>query len=310
MENIFEEPQTTTLTLNLTFSESHNASNQEPLSYLWMVTGEGTFLSKVILLPFRVLLGAMIIAGNATTMVAIVKVRRLHTKTNMILCSLSISDILVGVILFVFIIRTLVISRATCDNLPLLDAMTLAEIYPNGVSLFHLAAIAVDRYMAVAWPLHYERLMTERVIVLLIMSVWLTTALLIISYSLWYISWDATSCVSPVPAYFDYTLKCGSHLCLTPFLVVLYCRIYFIGKQQRLKIRDLEVPISDNESRSSCKQKVREHRAAMMALVVSFVSILLWMPYLVVVTLRYLGTNGSAVNALIQISIGLGLCKL
>jgi hypothetical protein len=93
--------------------ETHAGEERTPFSYLFMHAYAEQRI-KFILLPFRLIIIAVILVGNATTARAIFKFHRLQTKTNLILCSLSISDFCVGISLLGFTIRTMLFSTVTC----------------------------------------------------------------------------------------------------------------------------------------------------------------------------------------------------
>ncbi|ELU15984.1 hypothetical protein CAPTEDRAFT_104201 [Capitella teleta] len=277
-----------------------------------MVAGDGSFTSKVILLPIRLILIAVIILGNVTTVKAIFKNRRLQTNTNLILCSLGVCDIINAFGLFGFIVRTFVIPELNCSNIYIHDLLNVLEIIPIAISLSHLVAIAIDRYVAIIWPFQYSQHFDQKMIFALIISSWITGVLMLTTYGWWFINWDPTSCRSPIPAVFDYIIKGGFQFTMTPLLLILYVQIFNVSRQQRRKIHAMDVQMTSQQSSDQEKQnksKRKEYKAAVLTLVVSLVATGLWTPYFILTAIVYLGFTSPLINVFLQIAIGLGYCN-
>ena len=124
------------------------------------VTEEWQFLTRrrVILAP-SILLMLAILFGNSLVIASYKTNRRLRTRTNAFLVSLSISDFLVGSIslpMWIYMI-------GTEKNLWNVSAIFVAlfknfDVFSALASIFHLTAISVERYIAVSRPFYYKSL--------------------------------------------------------------------------------------------------------------------------------------------------------
>uniref|UniRef100_A0A182IPG4 G-protein coupled receptors family 1 profile domain-containing protein n=1 Tax=Anopheles atroparvus TaxID=41427 RepID=A0A182IPG4_ANOAO len=102
-----------------------------------------------------------IFSGNILTIIAVWYYRRLQWLiSNLFVLSLAISDIFVGLTLPYHLAFYMGVDLGRHKHLCLLRFFVL--IIACSVSIWNLIAIAVDRYIAICYPLHYTRLMTKR----------------------------------------------------------------------------------------------------------------------------------------------------
>lgn len=114
-----------------------------------------------------------IVCGNCLTIAAVQLSRRLRSVvSNLFILSLAISDLLVGLTipyhLAFYLDVTLGLSKALCMM------KFFFNIVACCVSIWNLIAIAVDRYIAIVYPLHYSRWITKRKAVIVIMFGWIS----------------------------------------------------------------------------------------------------------------------------------------
>lgn len=126
-------------------SEGHWAATSS--NYVWMVVD--------------MILMMVIIIGNSTTLYVIWHTRRLSSiMSNQFVTSLGISDIFLGLTLpyhlTFYLCNGLSTSKVTCI---LRFVLIIAAV---SSSMYNLMAIAFDRYIAIIYPLHYTRFITQR----------------------------------------------------------------------------------------------------------------------------------------------------
>lgn len=114
----------------------------------------------------------LILCGNCLTIAAVQLSRRLRSVvSNLFILSLAISDLVVGLTipyhLVFYIFESLRESHFICIM------KFFFNIVACCVSVWNLIAIAVDRYIAIVYPLHYSRWITRRVAVTIIAFGWL-----------------------------------------------------------------------------------------------------------------------------------------
>ena len=98
----------------------------------------------------------LILGGNILTITAVRTCRRLRAMiSNLFICSLAISDLIVGISLPYHLAFYLGSNLGQSHGLCLMRFFFL--IFACCVSIFTLIAIAIDRYIAIVYALHYRR---------------------------------------------------------------------------------------------------------------------------------------------------------
>lgn len=102
------------------------------------------------------LLFILILVGNILTIIAVRTCRRLRAiKSNLFILSLAISDLIVGISLPYHLTFYLGSNLGDSHGLCLMRFFLI--IFACCVSILTLIAIAVDRYIAIVYALHYRR---------------------------------------------------------------------------------------------------------------------------------------------------------
>lgn len=130
----------------------------------------------------------MIVGGNTLTLCALNISRKLSTITsNHFISSLAFSDLLVGFMLpyhlAFYIVDVLAKHKFTCL------VRYIMIVFACCASLYNLLAIAIDRYIAIIHPLHYNRYMSKTVAYCIIASGWIT-ATTIASVPIYWNAWS------------------------------------------------------------------------------------------------------------------------
>ncbi|GFO20860.1 beta-2 adrenergic receptor [Plakobranchus ocellatus] len=126
-----------------------------------------------------VLMGVVMLCENLLLIIVIGRTKSLHSHTNILVASLAISDVLVSV--EVCVMGLYVLPRGLRSWLGLSQAhvrvfnsiLTGINFSLVAVSISHFAALAVDRYLYVLWPLHYPLRVTRRRIVAVAAVLWI-----------------------------------------------------------------------------------------------------------------------------------------
>ena len=125
---------------------------------------ESSPLETSVIIPNSVLNALLIpicIAGNVLVLAAVWRNPSLRTPSTILLCSLAVSDLLVGFLALPVNIAIALtpLSRVSSDSL-LSKARFFLIIQLCGVSLETMTAISVDRYLALRYHMRYPNLMT------------------------------------------------------------------------------------------------------------------------------------------------------
>ena len=119
----------------------------------------------------------MTILGNALVCLSVALVRKLQTPSNLLIVSLAVSDCLVGLLVMPFALMLEVtgewkLGRIACD------AWTSSDVLLCTASILNLCAISIDRYFVITRPFQYAIKRTPRRMVLMILCVWVLSALI------------------------------------------------------------------------------------------------------------------------------------
>ncbi|XP_075541194.1 adenosine receptor [Dermacentor variabilis] len=111
--------------------------------------------------------------GNLAVLVCFARERRLRRRlTNYYILSLAVADLLVGVMAIPFAVLT---RAGIPHDSPLACVAMLSFIVVLcTVSILHLVAVSVDRYWAILYPLAYQRLASEAVVLSVVIACWLS----------------------------------------------------------------------------------------------------------------------------------------
>jgi len=199
----------------------------------------GQVSPNVIIVRVTILLVLTVfnLGGNGFTLITIRLTPRLWTKTNFILASMLVADVITGVLMFWYIPFLLVVfvfnnpcqySVAFTATMPLLKVT-------GYVSFYHLILVSVERYIAIVYPLHYETKFTDRTVKWAIFTIWVTGIIVSMMWLLWLINVDVRKC-DPIPGQY-YVIEVFVFyipVCITMF--TCYGKILLISWRHRRRI--------------------------------------------------------------------------
>ncbi|KAM3828805.1 putative G-protein coupled receptor 21 [Vipera latastei] len=143
-----------------------------------------TWLVKVTLLG---VLGLLVMGGNGLAIAVLAStVSGWSHSSRFMLLSLAASDAALAVLVVPLnLYRSLTLGPAATQDAAGEEAASCRVVaFINsslfGASLYSLAGVSLERYMAVFFPLHYGRLLSPRRVLLLILAAWLLPALLLV----------------------------------------------------------------------------------------------------------------------------------
>ena len=153
---------------NTNESKSNNMRNMDNSSNLETVVVINCILNVLLMLTS--------IAGNALVLFAILRTPSLRSlPSNIFLCSLAITDFLVGLVVQpVYISNRL--HHSTGGTLAIVE--DLMSFFLCGVSLKTITAISVDRFLALHYHVTYANLMTSKRVIFASASLWFASILL------------------------------------------------------------------------------------------------------------------------------------
>lgn len=225
--------------------------------------------------------------GNVLVCFVVARNRQLHTVTNMFITSLALADLLV------------------CAVAQPLNAVFLYGLPPNpayGItrktfsfvsvlaSISNLAAVTIDRYIAIVSPMQYQLKANFKRAFILLCFIWVASLGLGIPSG---IDWS----VSHITVYYV--------LALMIIIVPIYVRVYFIARRQaRVIARQIEHIEMDFKSKGE-----RENIAAKTIGNVLSVFIICWLPVIVLPMVFRYHANTRTVRRLLKWAQTLALCS-
>ena len=192
---------------------------------------------------------------------AILRKSSLRSPSTMFLCSLAVSDLFVGLI-----VQPVYIADKVKTSPPLVLARRKLIILMCGVSLCTMAAISVDRFLALRYHMRYPNLMTTRRVIYTSAILWVSSIVL--------------SCLSfwKRNIYF-LTIAVGIAICLL-VSTFSYIRIYFVVRQHQLQIHAQQQAI-ENLNVEHNLDMARRKKSAINTFIYFICMILCYFPVLI-----------------------------
>ncbi|XP_046711695.1 adenosine receptor A2b-like [Silurus meridionalis] len=218
-------------------------------------------------------------SGNLLVCIAVGRNKKLRTVTNYFLVSLAAADFFVG---------TLAIPCAIMsdlgfphNNIDLCTAIVFMLIMLTQTSVFSLLAIAIERYVAILFPFHYQSLLKPRNARLVIVLTWLLSFLLSLvplqgfQNRFRHITYCFFPCVVDMTfmVYFNF-FGCV----LIPLLVMffIYAHIFITVRRQVRRIAAVHNALEVQTRQTSAMR--REAKKATSIFLIIFLFVLCWMP--------------------------------
>ena len=207
------------------------------------------------------------ILGNALVLVAIIRTPSIRSTPHVImLCSLAVSDFLVGLIAQPFYIAEQLTNDRYVYQVSVMIGSSLC-----GVSLWTITAITVDRFLALHYHMRYATLVSESRVKYSLIIIWLISFLL------------------PGIAFWDarvrwFIVASGIIICLV-ISAFSYFRIYQIVRRHHLQIHTQQQAMQSSDIENNLNI-ARLKRSAMNTFVFYIALIICYFPLFVSLTLR------------------------
>ena len=208
------------------------------------------------------------IIGNALVLAAILRTPSIRSTSMIMLCSLAVSDLLVG-----FVAQPLYIAdelqRLKKEDFLLYRLSAMIGFLLCGVSLGTMATISVDRYMALHYHMRYAALVTKSRVRCTLGIIWL-----IVFSSLGFYLWNK----------FVYHLMAGifTALCLA-ICTFSYIKIYTIVRQHHLQIKAQQQSVES--SNTGNMNMLRLKNSAINTFIFYICMTVCYFPYVVLLTM-------------------------
>ena len=218
------------------------------------------------------------ILGNALVLAAIMRTSSIRsTPHNIMLCSLAVSDFLVGLIVQPIYTAERLTKDRFVDHAARMIGYSLC-----GVSLLTITAITVDRFLALHYHMRYATLVTESRVKYTLVIIWLVSFL--ISGFFTFFSSRAL----------DFLVGFLTIICLTTS-TFFYIRIYRIIRRHQLQIRAQQRAVQCSDAENDLNI-ARLKKSALNTFVFYIALIICYFPLYVLLTLHGLSTEDWQTN--------------
>ncbi|XP_068693325.1 5-hydroxytryptamine receptor 4-like [Montipora foliosa] len=251
---------------------------------------EGKAELHVILLCSGVLiLAVVIIAGNSLVIASVLTNRRLQTKTSAFITSLAVGDLMIGFLVIPLIVVSNTVGPTVRNGIIYCRVTISVTITLMFNSVANLGAVTFDRFFAVVVPLRYKSIMTKRVIVPIIASVWVIST--IFGFIPFMGFWRTRNkpghhnelfCQVPLNLAPGFILTvCVASLFPSVFVLAAYIKILQTACYHEMQIASAINSVLRNQTDAKFNM-IRETKAAKMVAMVLGTFIFTWLPLFVI----------------------------
>ena len=210
-----------------------------------------------------IVLGVVLVIENILLISVIASTLSLHTNTNILVTSLAVTDVLMGVQCFGMGLEGLGVGPRSWlatlrSDLHAYDSiMVSSSLSLTVVSLLHISALGIDRYLYVLWPFAYKRRVTRARVLATATGIWtLGIIYTMLPLAIFPSAQYRQRCIfTNLPVSFGYGPMGAVYLvCL---LVVLYCTVGMVNIARRHRVKRLKKQVGDKILKISSNAKLR-----------------------------------------------------
>lgn len=215
---------------------------------------------------------------NLLVIVAVVKEKQLRSVHNILLASMAVADLIISGVAQPLTL-TAGIFRLQNDYLNMCRTivLSLSVMYIQAASIYHLTAIAWERYLAVKNPINYKTIVTRTRMTNCIIAMWVLTSLMILPSSV-YLTGQVGRTSFAVASVF---------LSVIPLTICLAATAYFYITIFNASCKTNRNPINLTNVAQVARAN-REKEVAKTTFLLTVALLISFAPTVVVVLLRYL----------------------
>ena len=230
------------------------------------------------------IVGALIctvgLCGNLLTIISIVKCKYLQLKSNILIFSLSVSDL--------FCVTSWLIVEAINMTLKWCKFQLSYHVWLRMVSntffqssVYHLVMISIERYIIIFHGLRSEQLLNKKKFILMVGFCWIFPTGLNMALTPWISNWnteDHTCEYAEIWRKMGFFRNINLYLVWGPIMLIVYFRIYKASNRQVNQIRALQVRAEKKRFNSKAIKTLSLLLAAFY---------IAWIPYFIVGTIKF-----------------------
>ncbi|KAM9496064.1 trace amine-associated receptor 13c-like [Clarias gariepinus] len=217
------------------------------------------------------------VCGNILVIISVFHFKQLHTPTNMLVLSLAVSDFLAGIFVMpLMLIWTIescwIFGKDFCTIYWLISSLLTISVYT-------IAQIAVDRYLALSYPFFYMNVVSVKITRVVVGFNWCV----VVTYMLALLYFNGnfkSSIMCPGECFFSlnevWTVIDLVFSFIFPLfvIIILYTRVFVIAKKHATAIREL-----NNHTQPKTQKNPSQLKAAKVLGIVVSVFLVCLLPY-------------------------------
>ncbi|KAM9495724.1 trace amine-associated receptor 13c-like [Clarias gariepinus] len=225
------------------------------------------------------------VCGNLLVIISVFHFKQLHTPTNMLVLSLAVSDFLIGALVMPPVLIWTTESCWIFDNCYCISFFVINYILTS-LSIYHIALIAVDRYLALSNPFLYTNTISTRTMSIVVSSDW--CACLVYNAALFYFNGSLTSSVmcpgechlflNEVSSVVDLVITFIFPLSV---IIIFYTLVFVIAKKHATAIRELNNHTRLKTQKITSHSMKSERKAAKVLGILVSVFLVCLLPYFI-----------------------------
>ncbi|XP_072550742.1 trace amine-associated receptor 13c-like [Salminus brasiliensis] len=225
------------------------------------------------------------VCGNLLIIISVCHFKQLHTPTNMLILSLAVSDFLVGALVIpISLIWT--VESCWIFNREFCICFILTSYFLTSTSIYNVALIAVDRYLALSNPFLYTKTVSVSTICIVVLCDW--CVLFTYNLGVHYFNRNFKNLVmcpgdcflvldeiwSLVDLLFIFVFPCS-------VIIILYGLVFVLVRKHATAIRELHVHARTQTSKNTLESMKSERKAAKALGIVVCVFLACIFPYFI-----------------------------
>ncbi|PFX32228.1 tyramine receptor 1-like [Stylophora pistillata] len=237
---------------------------------------------------FLILIMLVTFLGNFMVCLTVYLHQRLRTVTNYFIVSLAVSDLLLSLLYVPFRIEQTIDNGYWCLRKELCATWIVIDLVCTGASIYNLAAISVDRYIAIVHPFRYHSVMTTKVARIIIAIIW--------AYSITWAGFSGINWTDSEQPPYNWDSKCFKKdkifytiTTVTDFffplmvILIMYGLVFRVAMTQARAVASLQPQLSkrDGRGRRFSINIVKEVKAAKTLAIVIGAFVVCWLPFFV-----------------------------